>query len=424
MSCFYYTSRGILRHDTGYRNYNEMQVAAVLKSRIDDPSLAGAGAERIKWYRDKMDVVRAFRERYERERPFAGKRLLVCMHCEPKAAVRTEALLAGGAEGIVFVGNLGSTKPDTAAYLASLPEVTVMARQNDTLEDLQRSVAEAMAEPFDLLMDNGAALMQQFWRQRGRWSPLGAIEETRSGRLILDREGICPDFPVLVIDDSPVKRLVENEVGVGQSVVDGFMRATSMLIGGKRVLIIGYGWCGTGIAQRFRALGGVTMVYDTDPLRLLKAKLEGHIVGRLEELLAQADVVCTVTGRFGVIGESELRQLRDGAVLCNAGHYNMEIDTARLGEIAESRELMQEGVERYSVGGKRIYLLQRANPLNLASGAGNPIEIMELGYALQLLSLERIVKDPGLAPGAQPLPDDINKAACELALWGAVHGRE
>ena len=253
MSCFYYTSRGILRQDTGYRNYDEMQVAAVLKSRIDDPSLAGAGAERIKWYRDKMDVVRAFRERYERERPFAGKRLLVCMHCEPKAAVRTEALLAGGAEGIVFVGNLGSTKPDTAAYLASLPEVTVLARQNDTLEDLQRSVAEAMAEPFDLLMDNGAALMQQFWRQRGRWSPLGAIEETRSGRLILDREGICPDFPVLVIDDSPVKRLVENEVGVGQSVVDGFMRATSMLIGGKRVLIIGYGWCGTGIAQRFRA---------------------------------------------------------------------------------------------------------------------------------------------------------------------------
>ena len=315
----------------------------MLKSRIDDPSLAGAGAERIKWYRDKMDVVRAFRERYERERPFAGKRLLVCMHCEPKAAVRTEALLAGGAEGIVFVGNLGSTKPDTAAYLASLPEVTVLARQNDTLEDLQRSVAEAMAEPFDLLMDNGAALMQQFWRQRGRWSPLGAIEETRSGRLILDREGICPDFPVLVIDDSPVKRLVENEVGVGQSVVDGFMRATSMLIGGKRVLIIGYGWCGTGIAQRFRALGAVTMVYDTDPLRLLKAKLEGHIVGRLEELLAQADVVCTVTGRFGVIGESELRQLRDGAVLCNAGHYNMEIDTARLGEIAQGVDAGRRG---------------------------------------------------------------------------------
>ena len=390
----------------------------MLTSRIDDPSLAEAGAGRIKWYREKMDLVRAFHRRYERERPFAGKRLLVCMHCEPKAAVRTEALLAGGAERIVFVGNLGSTKPDTAAYLASLPNVTVLARRGDTLEDLQRSVAEAMEEPFDLMMDNGAGLMQQYWRQRGSWKPLGAIEETRSGRLILDREGIRPDFPVLVIDDSPVKRLVENEVGVGQSVVDGFMRATSMLIGGKRVLIIGYGWCGTGIAQRFRALGAVTMVYDTDPLRLLKAKLAGHIVGCPEELLPQADVVCTVTGRFGVIGESELRRLRDGVILCNAGHYNMEIDTARLGEIADGCERMQDGVDRYIVDGKRIYLLQSANPLNLASGAGNPIEIMELGYALQLLSLERIVKDPGLPSGAQPLPDDINTAACELALWG------
>ena len=399
----------MLRQEAGRLNYTELRVTAVLESRIDDPALAEAGAERIKWYREKMDLVRAFRRRYELERPFAGKRLLVCMHCEPKAAVRTEALLAGGAERIVFVGNLGSTKPDTAAYLAALPNVTVLARRDDTLDDLQRSVAAAMEESFDLMMDNGAALMQQYWRQREKWKPLGAIEETRSGRLILDRDGIKPDFPVLVIDDSPVKRLVENEVGVGQSVVDGFMR----------VLIIGYGWCGTGISQRFRALGAVTMVCDTDPLRLLKAKLEGHIVGRLEELLPQADVVCTVTGRFDVIGERELRQLRDGAVLCNAGHYNMEIDTARLGEIAQSRERMQDGVERYTVDGKRIYLLQGANPLNLASGAGNPIEIMELGYALQMLSLERIVKDPGLPEGAQPLPDDINTAACELALWGA-----
>ena len=160
------------------------------------------------------------------------------------------------------------------------------------------------------------------------------------------------------------------------------------------------------------------MAYDTDPLRLLKAKLEGHIVGRLEELLPRADVVCTVTGRFDVIGERELRLLRDGVVLCNAGHYNMEIDTACLGEIAQRCERMQDGVDRYIVDGKRIYLLQNANPLNLASGAGNPIEIMELGYALQLLSLERIVKAPGLPAGAQPLPDDINTAACELALWG------
>ncbi|MEA5050230.1 MAG: adenosylhomocysteinase [Oscillospiraceae bacterium] len=390
----------------------------MLQSNIDDPTLAQAGALRIKWYREKMDVLRIFRERYERERPFRGKTFLVCMHCEPKAAVRTEVLLAGGAEKIVFVGNLGSTKPDTAAYLSALPNVTVLAKKGDTLRDLEASVAQAMREPYDLLMDNGASLLQRYWSCRGAWRPQGAIEETRSGRLILEKQGISPDFPVLVIDDSPVKRLVENETGVGQSVVDGFMRATSMLIGGKKILIIGYGFCGLGIAQRFRALGACTMVYDTDPLRLLKAKIEGHAVGRLDELLPQADVVLTVTGRFDVVGEREIRLMKDGAVLCNAGHYNMEIDVARLREIAPSPQTVQDGIEKYTLGEKTLYLLQNANPINLASGAGNPLEIMELGYALQLLSLERIAAG-GLPAGAQPLPDDVNSEACRICLWGA-----
>lgn len=166
--------------------------------------------------------------------------------------------------------------------------------------------------------------MHQYWKHRSNWRPIGAIEETRSGKQILEKEQIVPDFPVLVIDDSPVKRLVENEAGVGQSVVDGFMRATSMLVGGKRILIIGYGFCGTGISQRFRALGASTMVYDTDPLRLLKAKIEGHIVGELEELLPQADVVITVTGRFNVICKDQFYLMKDGSILCNAGHYNIE----------------------------------------------------------------------------------------------------
>ena len=388
----------------------------MLKSIIDDPALAAAGAAQMKWYREKMKVLSCFRARYERERPFAGKRLLVCMHCEPKAAVRTEVLLAGGAKQIVFLGNLGSTKPETAAYLSTLPGVTVLAKRGDCLEDLNCYIAQAMREPFDLFMDNGAGLMQHYVRKKSRWRPEGAIEETRSGKLILEREHIAPDFPLLVIDDSPVKRLVENEVGVGQSVVDGFLRATSMLVGGKRILIIGYGWCGSGIAQRFRALGAATLVYDIDPLRLLKAKIEGHMVGELEALLPQADVVVTVTGRFDIIDTPQLRLLKDGAILCNAGHYNMEINVPHLEALASSKETLKEGIEGYTIGKKRLYLLQRANPLNLSSGAGNPIEIMELGYALQLLSLEAILKDPALPDGIQALPEAVNREACRLAL--------
>jgi adenosylhomocysteinase len=363
-----------------------------------------------------MKVLQMFKTRYEVERPFEGKTLLVCMHCEPKAAVRTEVLLAGGAKKIIFVGNLGSTKPDAAAYLATLPNVTVLARKADTLQDLEGYVAQALEEPCDLLMDNGASIMHQYWMKNTSWKPIGAIEETRSGKLILEKEKITPDFPVLVIDDSPVKRLVENEAGVGQSVVDGFMRATSMLVGGKKILIIGYGYCGTGISQRFRALGASTMVYDTDPLRMLKAKIEGHIVGKLEEMLPVADVVVTVTGRFDVVCEEQIRLMKDGAILCNAGHFNMEVDVARLEEIASEEAKMQEGIMQYVVDGKKLYLLQNANPLNLASGAGNPIEIMELGYALQLLSLEQIMKNPDLKSEIQALPDFVNHEACRICL--------
>lgn len=388
----------------------------MLQSIIDNPALAQEGAAQMQWYRERMVVLEQFRRRYAETKPFAGKKLLVCMHCEPKAAVRTEALLEGGAEQIVFIGNLGSTKPPIAAYLAAKPRVTVMARQGDTLEDLRGYVRKAMEEPHDLLMDNGAALLQEHWERKAPWQPLGAIEETRSGRLILDREGIDSPFPVLVIDDSPVKRLVENEAGVGQSVVDGFMRATGMLLGGKEVLIIGYGFCGSGIAQRFRALGAFTSVWDTDPLRLLKAKIEGHRVGKLEDLLPKADVVLTVTGRYDVLGKEDFLKMKDGTIICNAGHYNMEIDVKALEALSEGKELVRDGIHGYRVDGKRLYLLQNANPLNLSAGGGNPIEIMELGYALQLLSLEEIMHNPDLPKGPQDLPKSVNEAACQMSL--------
>jgi adenosylhomocysteinase len=386
-----------------------------MENIIRDPSLASQGEKRMKWYRSQMKVVRSFHERYGRERPFEGMRLLVCMHCEPKAAVRTEALLNAGVREIVFVGNLGSTKDDIAAYLSENERVTVMARSDDTLEDLNRYVAIALKEGlYDLFMDNGASIMLQY--DSSTFQPLGGIEETRSGRLLLDEKGIEPAFPLLVIDDSRVKRLIENETGVGQSVVDGFLRQTSMLLGGKRVLIIGYGFCGRGIAQRFRAMGSITSVYDIDNVAMLKAKVEGHIVGRLEDLLPQAEVIITVTGRFHVLGAKHIPYLQDNCIIANAGHYNMEIDIDQLKEKSDSIEILQDGIEQLTVDGKRLNILQRGNPLNLSSGAGNPIEIMELGYALQLLSLEAIVKDKDLKPGIQNLPESVEQDAAKIAL--------
>lgn len=191
-----------------------------MKSIIDENAARKAGEAQIRWYREQMSVLSAFRKRYLEEKPFKGRRILCCMHCEPKAAVRTEVLLDGGAEEIVFIGNPGSTKSDVAAYLSSLDHVTVMARRHDTSNTISEYVRLALREgSYDLFMDNGAAIMLQFAALSPDWKPVGGIEETRSGRLLLDKNSITPAFPLLVIDDSPVKRLIENEAGVGQSVV-------------------------------------------------------------------------------------------------------------------------------------------------------------------------------------------------------------
>lgn len=386
----------------------------MLENIIMDQSLADAGNKRMEWYRKQMRVIHSFKERYEKEKPFEGMRILVCMHCEPKAAVRSEAMLAGGARQIVFVGNLGSTKDDIAAYLSQNEKIVVMARSDDTLDDLNRYISLALNDgEYDLFMDNGAGIMQQYSES---FRPLGGIEETRSGKLILEEKHIEPDFPLLVIDDSRVKRLIENETGVGQSVVDGFLRQTSMLLGGKKILIIGYGYCGRGISQRFRALGAVTYVYDTDYVAMLKAKIEGHIVGELNDLLSEADAVITVTGRFDVLNLSHIPYLKDGCIVANAGHYNMEINRKQLMDNCDGYTDLGNGIEQLAFNDKNIYVLQKGNPLNLSSGAGNPIEIMELGYALQLLSLEEIVKNKSLEKGVQDLPENINQMAAKMVL--------
>lgn len=387
-----------------------------MKSIIDNPALAENGKEIMCWYREQMTVLELFKKRYEKTQPFAGMRILTCMHCEPKGAVRTEVMLAGGAKEIIFIGNLGSTKPEIAAYLSELPGVTVLAKQNDTLEDLETYVQQVMDLPAELMMDNGASLMQGYHRNPPGWKPMGCIEETRSGQLILEKEGIIPDFPLLVIDDSPVKRLIENEAGVGQSVVDGFMRATSMLLGGKRILVIGYGYCGRGISQRFRAMGAHTMVYDIDPVRQLKARIEGHETGDLEDMMPKADAIVTVTGRFDVIRPEHIKLMRHRTILFNAGHYKMEIDVDGIEKETTKIEMMSNKAKRLSFRDKDIYLLQEGNPINLSAAAGNPIEIMEVGYALQLLSLEHIIDGTKTNPGIWPLTDEINNTTCEMCL--------
>lgn len=381
-----------------------------MNSIIDQPALAEAGKSRMAWFMEQMPLITMLREKFKQEQPFRGLKVAICLHVEPKTAYWIDAILTGGAEHIYLVGCLGTTKPDTAAFLASDPRITVLAREADTLEDHHQYLEMVMEQHPDLFLDNGASLILAYCRKPRSWMPLGANEETRSGRLLIDDSGFQIPFPVIVIDDSPLKKLLENAIGVGQSVVDGFMRATSLLLGGRRVLVVGYGWVGSGIANKFRAMGAHTSVYDVDPVYLLKAKADGHQVGEdLEELLTQAEVVITATGRFHVITKGHIPSLKPGAILCNAGHFGFEIDVDDLRAEADRVEQLGGGKELLCYGEKKVFLLENASPLNLSAGDGNPISIMDLGLALQACCGARLATDRSeLHNGVQPVPRDID----------------
>ncbi len=389
-----------------------------MTSIIDDPSLAAAGKARMRWFMEQMPLIASLKESFREEQPFRGLTVAICLHVEPKTAFWIDAILTGGAEHVYLVGCLGTTKPDTAAFLASNPRITVLAREKDTMADHQRYLELVMEQRPQLLLDNGASLILAYHKKERDWVPLGANEETRTGRLLIDESGYDIRFPVIVIDDSPLKKLLENAVGVGQSVVDGLMRSTSLLLGGKRILVIGYGWCGSGIAGKLRALGAHTSVYDIDPVYLLKAKVDGHRVSEdLSELIREAEVLITSTGRFHVITKEHIPCFSDGLILANAGHFGFEIDTEDLRAAADKVEDVGKGKEALWYGEKKVFLLENANPLNLSAGDGNPIAIMDLGLGLQascgaLLASEK----HSLHRGVQPIPREIDVAVSRRML--------
>jgi len=389
----------------------------MLHSIIDDENLAQQGAEKMPWFRACMPILRKLNNEFIETKPFSNLVIAVCFHLEPKTAFWMESMLAGGAEHIYIVGNLGTTKPETAAYLASLDRVTVLGKKADSMEEHQSYLDQVLSQKIDLFLDNGASLILAYHRNNPKWIPKGATEETRSGKLLIENEQIDPKFPVIVVDDSPVKWQLENAIGVGQSVVDGFMRATSLLIGGKNILIIGYGHCGSGVTEKFRAMGANTMVYDVDPVLLLKARADGNRVGELNDLLECADVIVTVTGRFNVITHQHINIIKNGAILANAGHYGFEIDRLGILTHATSYSSIRPGIEEIVFDSKKIYLLEKANPLNLSAADGNPIEIMDIGLGLQAACARKLaIEATSLRHGLQHVPEDINRNVSRISL--------
>jgi adenosylhomocysteinase len=390
---------------------------ALEPSLLEDPALADAGEGVLAWTRLNMPLLARLREELARERPLAGRRIGMCLHIESKTAVLIEVLRAAGAE-LVATGSPATTDDRVAAALARDRGTRIYARKADTMEDHHRHVERVLASEPDLLLDNGADLIAATV-EAGGGRVVAATEETTSGRnrLLGELEGRVT-FPVVVINDSPIKLKFENEHGIGPAVVDGFLRATNSLVAGKTFAVIGFGSCGRSLARTLRSLGALVIVVEHDPVRALEAAFEGMRVAPIERAAELADVLVTVTGRPGAVTTDVMEHLSDGVMLANVGHFSSEIDVAGLERLASRRTEIRESVTEYELrDGRRIYLLARGEMLNLAAANGHQIQIMDLGFALQAHSLRALALDPGtFAAGYNPVPEHVNRTVAEQAL--------
>ncbi|MGW2778519.1 adenosylhomocysteinase [Streptomyces olivaceoviridis] len=344
---------------------------------------------------------------------FAGRRIGICLHIEPKTAVLVGYLAQAGAE-IVLTGSPGTTQEDTADALRDYG-VTVVGHRSDDLARHRENIARVLDAQPDLILDNGADLIEGVLARGGLPGLVGATEETTTGGLRIRSWDRRPDFPVIVINDSRLKLLVENEFGVGQSVVQGFMNATNLMIPGARATVVGYGPCGRGVADTLARLGARVTVADTDPYRALEAVMAGHRVGALVDLLPRTQLLFLATGHPGVIGAAEVGALRDGTVVAGVGHMPWEVDADALAEhtvsVHRSGPSGQERAVHRLRDGREIVILADTKMINLTAAKGNPIEAMDLGLTLQARSLAAIATghSPSLESGVQAVPAAIDR---------------
>ncbi|MCR4404932.1 MAG: adenosylhomocysteinase [Candidatus Acetothermia bacterium] len=388
-------------------------------AEIPDPGLAKSGRLKLEWASNHMPLLGRIKERFARERPFAGVKVGISIHLEAKTACLARAFQAGGAEVAVTGSNPLSTQDDVVAALAETG-IAVFARHGVPMEEYERHLNLVLDTKPDLIIDDGGDLVRLLHTSRQEQRPLGGCEETTTGvqRLrALEREGRLR-FPMFAVNDAEMKRLFDNRYGTGQSVWDGIMRTTNLSIAGKTVVVAGYGWCGKGIALRARGLGANVIVTEVNPIRALEAAMEGFRVVPMREAAKLGEIFITATGCIDVIDKESLELMRDGAILANAGHFDVEISLPALKGLAVARREVRPNVEEFKLtDGRRLYLLAQGRLVNLAAADGHPVEIMDLSFALQALTGEYLLKHrAGLEPRLYPVPEEIDQLVAELAL--------
>jgi adenosylhomocysteinase len=383
-----------------------------------DDTRAMHGRRKIEWAASHMPLREALRARFEKDKPYLGHRIGMSIHLEAKTACLAMLLRDGGAEVAVTGSNPLSTQDDIAAALAQEDGITVHARHGVDRQEYTQHLERVLATRPDLILDDGGDLVALL--QSGPpGEVIGGCEETTTGvhRLRqLDREGALR-FPMFAVNDARMKYLFDNRYGTGQSVWDGIMRATNLLVAGKSVLVAGYGWCGRGIALRARGLGARVVISEVDPVRAVEAAMDGFGVRPLVEGIRDADFLVTATGCSGVVPEEALRHAKDGLLLANAGHFDVEIDKPSLNRLAATRGEARDGIETFTLkDGRRLYLLGEGRLVNLVLGDGHPVEIMDISFAVQALTLEHIVKNGPFAPALYAVPPAIDDQVARMKL--------
>lgn len=389
---------------------------------VKDMSLAEGGRRRIDWAEREMPVLRLIRERFEKERPLKGLRMSACLHVTAETANLARTLQAGGADLVLVASNPLSTQDDVAASLVNHSEIPVYAIKGEDNVTYYKHLNAALDHKPQVTMDDGADLVSTLHKDRKELlsNIIGGTEETTTG--VIRLRAMAADnalkFPIIAVNDAMTKHFFDNRYGTGQSTLDGIIRATNILLAGKTFVVAGYGWCGRGLAQRARGMGCNVIVTEIDPMPALEAVMDGFRVMPMEEAAKVGDIFCTVTGDINVLDKHHFEVMKDGAIVSNSGHFNVEINIPALEKMSSEKRLVRPFVDQYQLkDGRQIHVLGEGRLINLASAEGHPASVMDMSFANQALSAEFMAKNYSkLEKKVYAVPEEIDREIARLKL--------
>lgn len=389
---------------------------------IKDINLAPQGKQRIEWADREMPVLRLIRERFEAEKPLEGIKLVACAHITTETANLARTLQAGGAEAILIASNPLSTQDDVAASLVADWGIPVFAMKGESTETYMRHVRMALESNPNIIIDDGSDVVATMLKEKPELAEqiIGTTEETTTGIVRLQamvKAGVL-NFPAMAVNDAQTKHFFDNRYGTGQSTLDGIIRATNILLAGKNMVVVGYGWCGKGCAMRARGLGANVIITEIDPIKAIEAVMDGFRVMPMSEAAKIGDFFVTVTGNRHVIDKEHFEAMKDGAIVCNSGHFDLELNLEALREMSTEVAQRRPFVEEYAKkDGKSVIVLGEGRLINLAAAEGHPASVMDMSFANQALSAEYLVKNKGtLGAGVHVLPAEVDQEIASLKL--------